>query len=50
MPLSKAKMRERKRLDRSVKPTCNLTQPVVVKPKPDWLVYREQYLEGLAKR
>ena len=33
MPLSKAKMRERKRQDRLVKPMSNLTNPELVKPK-----------------
>ena len=35
MPLSKARMRDRKRLDRNVKPTSNLTPYTTVKPNLD---------------
>ena len=36
MPLSKARMRERKKQDRAVKPASNLTNAPIVKPEPQF--------------
>ena len=51
MPLSKARMRERKRLDRVVKPKSNLTviPTVIARVKPNRLAIARQALNEAVK-